>query len=68
MKYMDENKPTDRMIRVRELLKLMGVSRATLYRMLACGLFPKPQKISIRCIGWRESIVHGWIAHRAATE
>lgn len=65
---MDENKPTDRMIRVGELLKLMGVSRATLSRMRAGGLFPKPQKISIRCIGWRSSEVDGWIAHRPAAQ
>jgi prophage regulatory protein len=52
---------TDGIIRIGEVLQLLGISKATIYRMMANGLFPKSAKISKRCVGWRRSVVRSWI-------
>lgn len=42
-----------RLLRLSELLKLIPLSRATLYRRMAEGTFPKALKIGERSIAWR---------------
>lgn len=41
-------------IRLDEVVKRTGISRATLYRRLNAGLFPVQIKISIQSVGWIE--------------
>jgi predicted DNA-binding transcriptional regulator AlpA len=43
----------DPIIRLREFLHMAGLSRATVYRMLALGLLERPIRISQRAVGWR---------------
>lgn len=52
--------PPDRFLRIDEVLRRTGLTRATLYRMIAAGTFPRQVKISQRCCGWRESEVAAW--------
>lgn len=42
-----------RFIRKKELCAILGVSRATLERYVAEGIFPKPRKLGKRIVGWR---------------
>jgi prophage regulatory protein len=51
----------DRIIRLRTVLSLTGLSRTTLYRKIGEGTFPRQVKISIHGAGWRESSVNRWI-------
>ena len=51
----------DRILRIAEVLRRTGLTRSTLYRKIAAGSFPRQVTISMRCIGWRESAVNGWI-------
>ena len=51
----------DRILRIRSLLDRTGLSRATLYRKMQQGTFPKQIAISTRCAGWRESAVKDWM-------
>lgn len=50
-----------RILRLKPVLDRTGLSRSTLYRKVQRGTFPRPLRISDRCIGWRESDVERWI-------
>ncbi|WP_343609755.1 AlpA family phage regulatory protein [Novosphingobium sp.] len=50
----------DRFLRINEVLRCTGLSRATLYRKIQEGSFPAQTKLSHRCCGWRESAVDHW--------
>lgn len=54
--------PTDKIIRLRTVLDRTGLSRSTLYRMIAAGTFPSQVRISVHGAGWRESAINRWIA------
>ncbi|WP_108646636.1 helix-turn-helix transcriptional regulator [Polynucleobacter rarus] len=54
----------DRIVRMRELKKLIGLSNATIYRYIKRNEFPRPFQISANCVGWRLSVVEDWIKAR----
>jgi prophage regulatory protein len=51
----------DRFLRLNTVLDRTGLSRATLYRKIQAGTFPKQVKIAERCCGWRESAIEEWL-------
>jgi prophage regulatory protein len=51
----------DRFLRLKEVLNRTSLSRATLYRKIQKGTFPKQVRIATRCAGWRESAVNAWM-------
>ena len=51
----------DRILRINAVLDRTGLSRATLYRKMQTGTFPKQIRIATRCAGWRESAVAAWM-------
>lgn len=51
----------DRILRLPTVLARTGLSRATLYRKVQAGTFPRQLKIAARCAGWRESSVNDWM-------
>jgi len=54
-----------RLIKVKTVLELCAISRATLYRQIEAGAFP--QQVSLtgaRAVAWREEEVLEWIASR----
>lgn len=64
---MDANKKipgTCRILRVREVLQLCGLSRATLYREIKLHSFPEPVRLSARSVGWLQDDVVKWIESR----
>ena len=54
------SQPPDRFLRLDSVLDRTGLSRATLYRKIQAGTFPKQVRISERCCAWRESKVTEW--------
>lgn len=52
----------DRMIRMPELVRRSGLSRATIYRRIAQGLFPALQSLGGQAKGLRESLFLIWLA------
>jgi prophage regulatory protein len=52
----------DRLLRLPELVRMIGVSRATIYRYIDSGRLPQPVKLSTRCIAWRASEITAWMA------
>ena len=55
---------SDRILRINEVLRLVPVSRATLYRLIRRGEFPKPVQLGSNAVGWRESMIQEWIKAR----
>ncbi|SFJ91479.1 transcriptional regulator, AlpA family [Sphingomonas sp. NFR04] len=51
----------DRILRIKAVMALTGLTRSTLYRKMDAGTFPKNTRISARCVGWRESAVSEWL-------
>ncbi len=47
-----------------EVWALTGLSRSCLYRMLGQKTFPKPIKVSDRCVRWPRDEVVAWVANR----
>jgi len=52
-----------RIMRVGEVLELVGVSRTTLWRWTKDGRFPKPVRLPARAnlIGWKSDEVQEWM-------
>ncbi len=54
--------PSERLLRLPELIRLIGISRATIYRYVDSGRLPPPVKLSTRCVAWRASEITAWMA------
>ncbi len=44
--------------------RMTGLSRSTIYDWIAKGAFPKPIKLGVRAVGWRERDIQFWLALR----
>ena len=55
-----------KILRLKGVIDITGLSRSTLYLYIAEGRFPKPVSLGDRCVGWVESEVHDWILARIA--
>lgn len=44
-----------------QLIALLGVSKATLWRMRRQKRIPPPIQISARVIGWESNVIEDWI-------
>jgi len=44
--------------------RITGLSRSTIYAMMAEGDFPKPIKLGKRAVGWREADLASWLESR----
>jgi prophage regulatory protein len=51
----DQHDHEDRLIPIVEVVRILGLSRATIYRLLDAGKFPSPVRIGIRAVRWRIS-------------
>jgi prophage regulatory protein len=56
----------ERIVRMKTVLERTALSRATIYRKIADGTFPRQVKISIHGAGWYESDIDRWIANPPA--
>ncbi len=54
----------DRLLNVKEVSALLGVSRTTLHRLVSAGNFPKPVRVGKRASRWRQSEVLVWMETR----
>ena len=53
-----------KILRMRDVLEMVGVSRTTVWRQVKAGNFPAPIRLSPRSVGWRQSDIEEWIASR----
>jgi predicted DNA-binding transcriptional regulator AlpA len=53
-------------LRQRELLAIIPISAATLWRKVREGSFPAPVRLSARVVAWRVGDVTAWMRSRSA--
>lgn len=53
-----------RILRMDDIQKLLSVSRATIYRWMEAGHFPKPFHLGPNAIAWRREVIEEWIRSR----
>jgi prophage regulatory protein len=58
--------PNDVVIRLPQVMELLGLSRSSIYAMVAAGRLPAPIAIGLRARGWLKSEVTDFIRQRAA--
>lgn len=54
-----------RLIRLKELLHVVPLSRSTIYDRMAAGTFPKSLNLGGGVVAWRQSDIEDWIANLA---
>ena len=57
---------SERICRLPDVKAQTGLSRSTLYAMMADGRFPKPMKLGERAVGWAEAEIVAWLESRKA--
>ena len=55
---------TPQVLRLDQVRQATGLSKASLYRKMHAGSFPKPIKIGDRAVGWLAAEVTEWITAR----
>ena len=58
----------DRLVRIKELKLLVGLSNSSIYRLISLNRFPKPIHLSERCVAWKTSAIENWIKEREAKQ
>lgn len=53
-----------RFLRMGDLIATTGLSRPTIYRLVATGEFPRQVALTKRCVGWWQSDVDQWLRAR----
>jgi len=51
-------------LRLPDVMRLIGLGRTTIYDMMAKGTFPRPVSLSARAIGWRVVDIRDWLQQR----
>ena len=51
-------------LRMPSILRMTGLGRSTIYRLMAERKFPSPVKLAGRAIGWRRTDLDRWIEAR----
>ena len=54
------------LLRMPQVMKMVGVSNTTIWRMEKAGLFPARKRISAGAVGWLASEVVAWLESRQA--
>ena len=58
----------DRFVRLKELITIIGLSRSTVYALIAKDKFPKPIHLTARTSVWRLSTIMNWVSEREAAK
>ena len=54
----------DRHLRRPAVQELTGLSRSTIYELMAKGAFPRPIRLTAKAVAWPESAIANWLAQR----
>lgn len=53
-----------KLLRITEVVRRTGMSRATVYRRINAGEFPRQRQISTNIVGWFDHEITEWIKSR----
>lgn len=56
-----KHRSDDRLLKVAELAKFLGVAPSTIYRWLESGKLPKPYQLGDAAVRWRMSEIEAWL-------
>ncbi len=56
-----------RLIRMKEVLHLTGLSRPSVYRLMKDGLFPNSIELGERSVAWVDEEVQDWVDQKIHT-
>ncbi|MCV2865009.1 AlpA family transcriptional regulator [Defluviimonas sp. WL0075] len=56
----------DRHLRRSAVEQLTGLSRSTIYDLMAKGQFPRPVRLTAKAVAWPESSIVAWLAARTS--
>lgn len=62
--YWKENTMQERLLRRREVERITGMSRSSIYRLMQEGEFPRPVRVGPAAVRWRASDIMAWIDSR----
>ena len=54
-------------LRLQAVVRVTGLSRSTLYRLIADEQFPRPVRLGPRAVAWRRTDVEAWGEARPVT-
>ena len=57
-----------KLLKIKEVCEVVGVSRPHIYVMMKEQGFPKPVKLSARSRAWRMDAIEAWIDSRSQSE
>lgn len=60
----DAGDPPSLFLRLPAVMKLTGLGRSTIYRMVADNRFPCPVRIASRAVAWRRTDLDRWSESR----
>ena len=60
----EERTSNDRIMKLREVSGMTGLSRSSIYALIKKGEFPAQVKLSVRSSGWFWSEVKAWMESR----
>lgn len=49
------------LLKLPDVVRLTGLSKACIYRNMNTGQFPRPVRISTRRVGWLETDLQSWL-------
>jgi prophage regulatory protein len=61
---MAEHFQSQMMLRQTAVLKITGVSAATIWRWKQAGLFPRRIRLGPNVVGWAQKELEDWLTHR----
>lgn len=59
---------TDFFLRRKEVEKLSGLSRSSIYRLIKINKFPRPVSLGTGGVRWKESAIVAWQASLSVTD
>jgi predicted DNA-binding transcriptional regulator AlpA len=63
-KQTTQSQPQEKILRIEDVTKMVGLSRSTIWRMEIKGTFPARVALGTRSVGWRNIQIEEWIAKR----
>ena len=54
--------PPNALLRLKDVRRLVGLSRTTIYKRMSDGTFPRPLRVSERSVRWRMQDLQEWTA------
>ena len=63
---MEQNMEDIAILRMPEVKKLTGLSRSSIYRMMADGIFPRSVSLGSRAVGWIVGDIRAWLLRKRA--